>query len=50
MKVNGIFKKPDWKPMSKADFKKFLAIENILKTNLRKYNLTKDKYPIVENG
>lgn len=49
MKINGIFKWHGWKPMSKAEFERFLRIEKKLKNALKGYNLPKEKYPIIEN-
>ena len=48
MKVNGIFKRKDWKPISVRQYEKFLAIEEILKKNLKGYSLPKEQYPIIE--
>ena len=48
MIVNGVFKRFGWKPLSKADYRKFLIIEEKLKKSLKGYYLKVDKHPIVE--
>lgn len=49
MKVNGIFKRKDWKPISKSEYERFLRIEKKLRKAIKGYCLPKDKFPIVEN-
>ena len=48
MVVNGVFKRFGWKPLSKADYHKFLIIEAKLKKSLKGYRLPKEKHPIAQ--
>ena len=48
MKVNGIFKRSEWKPCSKAEYERFLKIEEKLRNTIKDYDLPKDKFPLVQ--